>query len=276
MWKWKYLVVAVLLGSLATLSKPSLAKPPLGKNWPAAQRVSMESIRHAALDKLLDKYVDDDGYVDYKAWQASRADRQALQNYLVALGRASREIGASKAARLAFWINAYNAVTIEGILQVYPTESIRNHTAKLFGYNIWKNLPLWVGGRQYSLNAIEHEILRKMNEPRIHFAIVCASVGCPTLRDEAYTAEKLEQQLAENARDFFRRSKNLRIDRQNRTLYLSSILSWFGEDFGKTQSQRLRTIRPYLPEAAQDLIDSGNVRVRYLEYDWGLNDQARK
>ena len=142
---------------------------------------------------------------------------------------------------LAFWINAYNATTIEGILQVYPTSSIRNHTAKVAGYNLWKDLPLLVGGKPHSLDAMEHQILRKMGEPRIHFAIVCASVGCPRLMNEAYTPDRIEEQLALNTRDFFSRSQNFQVD-QSGVMHVSSILDWFGEDFGPTQQAQFTEI----------------------------------
>ncbi|MFG0295253.1 MAG: DUF547 domain-containing protein [Maioricimonas sp. JB045] len=251
------------------------AKAPLGKQWPASQQVSMNDVDHSPFDRLLHKYVDSDGYVNYAAWKASSADRAALRGYLNSLSRASTQSGTTD-ARLAFWINAYNAVTIEGIFQEYPTSSIRNHTAKLWGYNIWDDLPLLVGGKSYSLNQIEHEVLRKMGEPRIHFAIVCASVGCPRLLNEAYTPERVRDQLASNARDFFARPKNLKVDPRNRRLQMSSILSWFGEDFGPSQSARLKYLMPYLPPAAKRLAADPKVSVSFLDYDWSLNDQAKK
>jgi len=117
--------------------------------------------------------------VDYRRWNASQEDRQALDEYVVHLSAANLEEKASRNSRLAFWINAYNAVTMYGILREYPTSSIRNHTAKVVGDNIWNDLKLDVGGRLDTLNDMEHKILRKMGQPGIHFAIVCASVGCP-------------------------------------------------------------------------------------------------
>ncbi len=205
----------------------------VGKDWPEAMRISMDQIDHAPYDQLLKKYVDKNGLVNYKSWQANVVDRTALQNYLVELGKADPQQPAKREAKLAFWINAYNAVTIEGILQVYPTSSIRNHTAKVWGYNIWKNLYLYVGGKKFSLDSIEHQVLRPMGEPRIHFAIVCASIGCPRLLNEAYNGERLEEQLTRNTTDFFSRAQNLQVDAAGNTLGLSSIMSWFGEDFGK-------------------------------------------
>ena len=214
--------------------------------------------------------------ITYTAWKASRTDRKSLNTYLQSLSRGTPAKPASRNAKLAFWINTYNAVTIEGILQEYPTTSIRNHTARVFGYNIWQDLPLIVGDKQYSLEQIEHEVLRKMNEPKIHFAIVCASIGCPRLRNEAYTPSQIDEQLADNARDFFSRRKNLQVDTTQRTLKLSSILSWFDDDFGSTQAKQLQTIKPYLPKAAQSLIHGGNVSISYLDYDWSLNDQSHQ
>ena len=102
------------------------------------------------------------------------------------LSQANPQAHSTRHAKLAFWINAYNAVTVHGILREYPTSSIRNHTAKLAGYNIWKDLQLAIGGRAYSLDTMEHMILRPEREPQIHFAIVCASIGLSRLLNEAY------------------------------------------------------------------------------------------
>lgn len=265
------IVIALLV--VVTPGRAS-AKDALGRVWKASERVSIDRIDHAALDGLLKKYVDKDGYVDYRKWHASRVDRQALRTYLTQLSRANPSTAAKRAAQLAFWINAYNAVTLEGIMQEYPTSSIRNHTARLFGYNIWKELPLIVGDSQHSLEHIEHQILRKMREPRIHFAIVCASVGCPRLRNEAYTASRLEEQLSDNATDFFSRSQNFRAS--GSTLYFSSILEWFEEDFGSSHTRRMTYLMPYLPKSARSIATASGTRVAYLDYNWNLNDQSRK
>ena len=199
---------------------------------------------------------------------------QQLDRYLALLSQAGVSAPAKRPAQLAFWINAYNAVTVRGILREYPTTSIRNHTAKLLGYNIWKDLQLYVGGKPYSLDQMEHELLRKMSEPRIHFAIVCASIGCPRLLNEAYTPARLEEQLQTNAKDFFRRSQNFRYDANARKFYLSAILDWFGGDFGADQSARLKRISAWLPtaEAAQAATRNA-VSVSYLDYNWQLNKQ---
>ena len=249
----------------------------VGKNVAASAQISVDQIDHTAWNTLLRKYVDADGYVDYRSWHASQADRQALTNYLATLSRVNPRQRASRNAGLAFWINAYNAVTVHGILREYPTTSIRNHTAKLFGYNIWKDLQLYVGGKPYSLEYIEHQILRRSKEPRIHFAIVCASIGCPRLLNEAYVADRIDQQLEANARDFFRRSKNFRYDASNRRIYLSSILKWFATDFGSDQAAQLRRIAPWFPtREAQSAAQANRVTLQYLDYNWNLNDQSAR
>lgn len=269
----KIAAIAICLNVTAQLT---FAKPALGYRWKQNQLVSMDKINHASFDALLQKYVDEDGYVDYKSWKASSTNRKALQNYLGLLSRANRSLRASKEAKVAFWINAYNAVTLEGIMQVYPTSSIRNHTAKVFGYNIWKELPLMVGREQFSLEDIEHKILRKAGEPRIHFAIVCASIGCPRLMNHAYTAKNLEKQLSTNAKDFFSRKTNFRADASRRTIHVSSILDWFGSDFGNLQSAQFTYLKLYLPKQYQNLATDSRTTVRYIDYNWNLNDQSKK
>jgi hypothetical protein len=247
----------------------------VGAAVPASRRVTMEAIRHDTWDALLKRYVDGRGMVDYATWKASAADQQALDQYLAHLSSASLSAPASRAAQLAYWINAYNAVTVHGILREYPTTSIRQHTARLGGYNLWRDLQLLVEEQGYSLEQIEHQILRKMGEPRIHFAIVCASIGCPPLRNEAYVAPRLEAQLSANAQAFFADPSKFQYDAASRTLAVSPILKWFAEDFGPTQAEQLRRIAPFLPDAAsRTLAESGMARLRFLDYDWGLNDRS--
>ena len=251
------------------------SKVNFGQNVPAQQQVSMDQIDPQNWDALLKKYVDENGNVNYTAWKQSAEDVQALDAFLTYLSSANPDAQATAAAKLVFWINSYNAVTVRGILREYPTTSIRNHTAKLLGYNIWKDLLLTIGGKPYSLDQMEHEVLRKMGEPRIHLAIVCASRSCPRLLAEAYTAEKLDAQLTLNTKVFFANPGNFRHDPARRTFQLSSILDWFGEDFGSDQTAQLRTLAPYLPSrAASNAAMANSVSVSYLDYDWGLNDQA--
>jgi len=243
-----------------------------GKQWPASELVSIDRISHDAFDGLLKKYVDSDGMVNYKAWHASASDRAILKGYLESLSQADATVPAAREAKLAFWSNAYNALTLEGILRVYPTTSIRNHTAKLVGYNIWKKLFLQVGNQKVSLEHIEHQILRPMGEPRVHFAIVCASIGCPRLLNEAYVADRLEEQLVTNSTDFFSRPQNLKIDGRG-NLNMSQIIKWYGSDFGSSSQGQIKALEPYFPQAAKELVSSGRYQIKYLKYDWNLNAQ---
>lgn len=167
---------------------------------------------------------------------------------------------------------------MKGILREYPTTSIQNHVDWLFGYNIWRDLLLVVGDQRYSLGAIEHDVLRRQSEPRIHFALVCASRGCPRLLNEAYTAPELEDQLEASTRAFFADPRKFSwTSGVPQEIQVSPILNWYADDFGPTEADRLRSIAAWLPdEAARARADAGQVRVRYLPYDWSLNDQATR
>jgi len=177
--------------------------------------------------------------------------------------------------RLAFWINAYNALTIDAILHFYPIGSIKDKVSRLFGYNVWDDYPLTVAGRAYSLNAIEHEVLRPMGEPRIHFAIVCASRSCPRLRREAYVAERLDAQLDDSTRGFFRAADRFRIDRAGKTVYFSPILDWFSGDFGGTNEKKIAFAQRFVDTDDRLFLDTPGLSVSYLPYDWSLNEQSR-
>jgi len=246
----------------------------LGRTWPANELVSIDEIDHHAWDRLLRGHVDSEGNVDYGGWHADAADLQALDAYLSTLSRANPRFEAGRDARLAFWINAYNALTIRGILREYPTSSIRNHTAWGWGFNMWRDLLLHVGDADYSLGQIEHELLRPLNEPRIHFAIVCGSRGCPRLLNRAYQTTDLEQQLGDNSRNFFADPQKLEYDPASGQLRLSPILKWYAKDFGGSQAEMLKTIAPYLPEGvSRELPARGKLRTDFMDYDWSLNER---
>lgn len=247
----------------------------VGRAVAPPRRASLDKIDHRVWTALLNKYVDQAGRVNYRGWQKSAGDVAALDRYLSELSRGDSKIRTSREGYLAFWINAYNAVTIKGILREYPTSSIRNHTARLYGYNIWKDLLLVVGDHKISLHDIEHEVLRKAGDPRIHFAIVCASHSCPRLLKEAYVGNKIEQQFTTNARHFFANPENFQY--RDGTFHLSPIMKWFAEDFGKDAAAQLRGVAAYLPDqASRQAASSGSGRIAYLGYDWSLNDQATR
>jgi len=266
-----FAVFGAVFGIVAS-ARTTAADVMVGTNIPASQQVALSRIDHANWNALLQKYVDQQGMVQYAAWKRSASDFQALDQYLQLLSHSNGQ--GTKEEQLAFWINAYNAVTVKGILKEYPTSSIRNHTAKVFGYNIWKNLKLIVGGKPVSLDEMEHQVLRKMGEPRIHFAIVCASIGCPRLLNEAYVADRLDEQLTLNAKAFFADPSKFRYDSKSGVFNMSPILEWFGEDFGSSQGLQLQKVSVWLPDsAAQQAAASGKGKMSFVDYDWGLNDK---
>ena len=172
--------------------------------------------------------------------------------------------------KLVFWINVYNVMAVKMVLDHYPVKSIKD--AGSFFRAVWKKEVGTVGGKKRTLNEIEHEILRKLGEPRIHVAIVCASVSCPDLRKEAYTVKELDTQLDDQLRQFLaNKEKGLRADDAKKRVHLSSIFKWFKEDFD-SKGGVIAFITPFAPESAQGTLKNGNPRVSYLDYDWGLNE----
>jgi hypothetical protein len=179
----------------------------------------------------------------------------------------------SRAERLAFWINAYNALAIDLVVRAGPVESIRDLGSLV--RPVWKREAGRIGGRSYSLDEIEHGILRPLGEPRIHAAIVCASLSCPPLRREPYAAERLDAQLDDDLRRFLADPrKGARWDAATGTLWLSRIFDWFEEDFAAAGGP-VAFVRPYLPEPVRAALPAAP-RVRHLDYDWSLNDLARE
>jgi hypothetical protein len=233
--------------------------------------VAPAPVDHTAFDTLLRRHVAD-GLVDYEAFSRS----QEFGDYLARLD-AARLDGLSEAEQLAFWINTYNAWTIQQINAHGERESIRNINKTLGLLSLkgpWSEKMVRAAGRTLSLDDVEHGIIRKeFAEPRIHFALVCAALGCPPLRSEAFTGARLEEQLEDQARAFLLRSpeKN-RVDTAEATVWVSSILTWYQEDFGGTDEALGRFLARYWPEGeARQLLLSGRFKLRKTEYDWTLN-----
>ena len=234
--------------------------------------MGQDRVDHAQYDRLLKQYVALDGLVAYKQWKAN--DEATLDAYLGAMGEVNPDGLADNAEELAFWINVYNALTIKAILDFYPIKSIKDRVGGT--YNVWKDYKITIAGVSYSLDTIEHQILRKKNEPRIHFAIVCASYGCPPLRNEAYTGDRLNEQLAVNSQLFFSNPDHFRIDSARKTIYLSAILDWFKGDFGKDKRALLSAIKPFVADTeARGLLEQDGLKIKYADYDWRLNDQEK-
>lgn len=242
--------------------------------------VSAKNIDHSIFTEILKKY-NHNGLVDYK----NLKNEKKLDLYLKNLSSVNPNKLETDAAKIAFWINVYNAFTIKAIVDNYPVESINDlHTGGLIlgtilSTTIWDEDFIKLNGIEYSLNDIEHKILRKkFKEPRIHFAIVCASISCPKLREEAYTESKLDLQLKDQAKIFFNDESRNKFDLENQKAYLSKILDWFEEDFGDSEQHVLKFVAEYLnknlKENILNNIDSWSID--YLDYDWGLNDFKEK
>jgi len=209
--------------------------------------------------------------VDYRAVKADPSYARALN----ALAESRPEALTSDAERIAFWINAYNLAAIKAVLDQYPTRSIKDGGSLLSP--IWKKKVVTVGGTAYALDDIEHGILRKaFREPRVHFAIACASLSCPDLRVEPYDPARLDAQLDEQAAAFLSNAtKGLQPGADGRTARVSSIFKWFAGDFsvsgGVAAFIRARS-SPVVAARLGALTDAG---LSYLDYDWSLNDTAR-
>jgi len=224
-------------------------------------------------DGLLKKYVDSKtingvmlNAVDYKKLGKDPAYMKLVKD----LETVSLSTLKSKDEKLAFWINVYNIMAAKMVLDNYPVNSIKD-AGSLFTA-VWKKPVGVVAGKQRTLNEIEHEILREMGEPRIHVAIVCASVSCPDLRKEAYTADKLNSQLDDQMTMFLANpKKGLTVDDQKGYVYVSSIFKWFEEDF-ETKGGVRTFIAPYSPDPLQASVKNDKLTVYYLDYDWELNE----
>ncbi len=216
---------------------------------------STKALDHQKWHTLLQKHVSDKGNVDY---QGFKKDAKALQVYLDELAANVPQKSWSRNAILAYWINAYNAYTVKLILDNYPVKSIKDIK------DPWGKKFFTLGTKKYSLEEIEHEILRKMNEPRIHFAINCASFSCPNLSNQAYTETKLETQLEAGAKAFVNDKTKNTISKDK--IEISKIFDWFSGDF-KTKG----SIIDYLNQYSVIKINK-NAKVKFKDYNWSLND----
>jgi hypothetical protein len=242
---------------------------------------------HTAWDSLLKRYVVliNDGNASNVDYAGMLSEHMALKAYLKSLSAVNGDEYQrwSKDERLAFLINAYNAFTVELILTEYPgIQSIKN-LGSLF-QSPWKKRFITLLGEKRHLDNLEHELIRApgaFQEPRIHFAVNCASAGCPMLRNEAYTAELLNRQLEDGMRRFLSDATRNRFDTVSGRLQLSKIFDWYGEDFQQgyhgftslkaTLAQYAYLLANGLPEAHQRIL-TGDYQIIFLDYDWHLND----
>jgi hypothetical protein len=226
---------------------------------------SQEHLKHEKWTNLLEKHVDESGNVDYKGF---KEDESQLDAYLKVLSNNHPQTSWKKNDQLAFWINAYNAFTVKLIVKHYPVKTIKELGGSIYKINTpWDIKFIKIGEETYDLNNIEHGIIRKeFNEPRIHFAVNCASISCPKLRNEAYVGSKLDSQLDDQAKSFINNPSKNNI--KKKTAQLSKLFRWFKGDFenGKT------TVIDFINKYAETKITK-KTKIDYLEYDWNLNEK---
>lgn len=224
---------------------------------------------HSDFDLLLRKHVDAGGWVDYEGL-AREAD--ALDSYIASLERAPfSDLGRDE--KLALLINAYNAFTLRLILDHYPIGSIKDIPAS----QRWEAKRWRIGSMTLSLDEIEHEQVRpKFAEPRIHFALVCAAVGCPKLRNEAYQAARIEEQLEDQTRYAHTHDRWFRYEPEAQQVFLTKLYDWYGSDFEQASGSVLRFAARYSEPLRKALESGTKPRIRWLDYDWALNDKRNK
>ncbi|MGF1622612.1 MAG: DUF547 domain-containing protein [Rhodomicrobiaceae bacterium] len=231
--------------------------------------------------ELLAEYVsagpDGVNLVDYAKWNASAADMKRLDDYLAHLQKL-KPSQMDRAEAFAFWTNLYNAATLKVVLDRYPVESIRDIKSEgtsLFDfkalYGPWRTKLVTVEGRSMSLDDIEHETLRKhYDDPRVHYAVNCASIGCPNLKPTPWTAETLEVDLDAAARAYINHPRGVTVRADGR-LDVSSIYIWFQEDFGGSERGVIQHLRKYAEAGLKKKL-TGNTLIVGDGYDWSLND----
>lgn len=246
----RLLAFGLLLAAVASL--PAAAAPP---------------VDHTSYDRLLKKHVNTQGLVNYKAF---KADEKTLDQYLEQLSKNAPASSWNKNEQMAYWINAYNAYTIRLILNHYPVKSIKDIGSKIkipFVTTPWASKFFSIGGEKMSLDNIEHGILRKKyDDARIHFALVCAAVSCPKLRNEAYTADKLDAQLNDQGRDFLNNPAKNKISREG--AHLSKYFDWYKGDWKADGQSVVAWVNRYANQKISE-----NTPISFLDYNWNLNEQ---
>lgn len=236
-----------------------------------SQPVAAATFDHSLFDQVLKKYVNDKGLVDYNGI----ARDTTFKKYIDSLATAKVDT-MSLDAQLAFWINAYNAITIDKVIKWRPQKSVRETLIP----GLWTSTKFYssrehtVAGKRVSPDDIENNILRQQfKDPRIHFAIICASSGCPLLPRIAYTEENVQARLEEETRAYLNSSRGTIINEAENTLYISKIFEWFAGDFVSKAGSVPEFIKPYLSSRTLAFLEK-DPKISYLDYDWALNAQG--
>ena len=233
--------------------------------------VQAEPVNYQVWENILQTYVNDNGLVNY---DGLKKNRNVLDKFIKNEVENTDISHFSKIEQKTFWINAYNALTMRLIVDNYP---LRFGGIRTINWGKPWDLKMKAAGRSLSLGQIEHEILRKWNpiDPRIHFAINCASIGCPKLPKTPFTSDQLDEQLNREAIRFINDKEKVRLDRSKNILYHSAIFNWFEEDFFAVSANKVDFILKYLnsDDKAYILKNRNKIQLKELKYDWGLNKQ---
>ncbi|MBK9271031.1 MAG: DUF547 domain-containing protein [Saprospiraceae bacterium] len=224
---------------------------------------SFSQPQHKEWTRLLQKYVSSDGVVDYKGFQK---DSHQLNQYLKTLESTPPRSSWSDQKKIAYWINAYNAYTIQLVIRHYPIMSIKEIGGKIpFVNSSWDIKFITIGSEHLDLNNIEHSKLRKnFKDPRLHMALVCASKSCPILLNEAYDENSLDAQLDAQSRKFL--SDAYRNSFTNNEAEISMIFKWYHSDFGGSTG-----VRKFIKKFGPASVHTNQLKIKYRDYDWGLN-----
>lgn len=267
--KWLVIIVVIALLCGKYVSGNSYQEAPIKETY---NKTKLQSIDHSAWQEILADYLVTDDLsqvhlVDYESLLEEEYDK--LQKYIKTLSH----VDVSKYStdeQFAYWINLYNALTVNVILDNYPIDSITNVFGAKNGEGPWDMELLVVQGKKLTLNDIEHKILRKnWNDYRIHFAVNCASIGCPNLSNRAFTAQNYSELLDIAATDYLQHPRAFNFVDDH--LYLSSIFDWYKSDFGKNEQGMLQTLAKHLTKAQQKKLELFDGKIQY-GYDWALND----
>lgn len=258
LWEYRDALIVRLLGPPRVALREAYQEKPDGP-----------SVDHSQFHDLLTKHVDQGGWVDY---QALHADVEILDRYILALGEAPfGELGRSE--KLALLINAYNAFTMKLILEHDAVASIQDIPSA----ERWNDVRWNVGGHIWSLSQIEHEQIRpNFRDPRIHFALVCAAVGCPPLRNEAYVANRIEEQLQSQVEYMHQHKTWFQFDADQNIVRLTPLYHWYEGDFRQMAGSVPKYAARFAPALRQALAKGTQPRVQWLPYDWDLNGISNK
>lgn len=271
-------LLGALVALFAVVSVTSMAagapKSNLWPRWEAHNPASDEIVSHAAWSRLLGLYArpNPDGVTRFDYAGLRDADRPGLDGYIAALS-ATPVSSLSRTEQFAYWLNFYNALTVQVILDHYPTDSILeiNISPGFFSIGPWDKKLVTVEGEELSLNDIEHRILRPIwRDPRIHYGVNCASIGCPNLLTSAFTADNVDGLLTENAVAYVNHPRGANL-RRNGELVVSSIYDWFEEDFGRSETGVLAHLRQYAKPAFREQLRFV-LEISDFDYDWSLNE----